>query len=587
MTTRSITRALFLAALVTASQVTGAVSPTLRRVTSNVDGAPGSLRALVAVAEAGDTIQFDMTQVTSQIDLPGGQIVIDKDLTIRGPGRGLLTLRNTLSGSRVVLVLPGVTATISGLTLTGGNVASEPGGGILNRGTLTLSYATVTGNGAESAGGIANASGALTVAYSTVSSNSAARGGGIGTYSDGHGTPTVTVTHSTIAGNRTTPGSGSDGGGILHAGGPLTVVNSTVSGNSAEVGGGIYSYAGVLTIVNATVSGNTAQLYGGLSTNAATTTLQNTILANNLGGDCYLGGASRVNATHSLIEDGSCLHAPFGTYIGNLTGDPGLSPLQDNGGPTWTHKLLAGSPAIDAGLDVLAVDEFGAPLAFDQRGTLPRLSRNHVDIGAFERLGCTLGSYATPSGCVQADAGFYAGDEAEAPTACLPGFFQPDAGQPSCILAEPGFYAPGPGATGQLACPAGMTSPAGATAASACTPPPFTFTGFFEPVDNFYMNRVKAGQAIPVKFSLGGYQGLNIFAAGFPSSTIRGCDVGLAADDVEETVTAVGNSLTYDATTDRYTYVWKTAKAWANTCRTLTVTFRDGTTKRAEFDFRK
>jgi hypothetical protein len=113
-----------------------------------------------------------------------------------------------------------------------------------------------------------------------------------------------------------------------------------------------------------------------------------------------------------------------------------------------------------------------------------------------------------------------------------------------------------------------------------------TFSGFFAPVDNPpVFNVAKGGQAIPVKFSLGGNQGLDIFAAGYPTSQQIACDSSAPLDDVEQTVAAGSSSLSYDATTDQYTYVWKTDKAWAKTCRQLTVRLSDGSDHVAYFKF--
>jgi hypothetical protein len=107
---------------------------------------------------------------------------------------------------------------------------------------------------------------------------------------------------------------------------------------------------------------------------------------------------------------------------------------------------------------------------------------------------------------------------------------------------------------------------------------PSAFSGFFSPVGNPpVVNVAKGGQAIPVKFSLGGNQGLNIFAAGYPISQQIACDSSAPLDDVEQTVAAGSSSLSYDATTNTYTYVWKTDKAWAGTCRQLTLRLTDGT----------
>jgi hypothetical protein len=116
----------------------------------------------------------------------------------------------------------------------------------------------------------------------------------------------------------------------------------------------------------------------------------------------------------------------------------------------------------------------------------------------------------------------------------------------------------------------------------------YNFNGFLQPVDNLpTLNIVKAGQAIPVKFSLTGDQGLNIFAADSPASQSVTCNTSDPTAPIEQTVTAGSSSLSYDPLTDTYTYVWKTDKTWANTCRQLTVTLNDGTTHTANFDFTK
>ena len=116
----------------------------------------------------------------------------------------------------------------------------------------------------------------------------------------------------------------------------------------------------------------------------------------------------------------------------------------------------------------------------------------------------------------------------------------------------------------------------------------FAFSGFFQPVDNLpVLNRVTAGRAVPVKFSLRGNQGLTIFAAGYPRSEQIPCESSAAVEGVEKTVTAGRSSLSYDATTGHYNYVWKTDKAWTGTCRQLVVKFIEGTTQRANFKFGK
>jgi hypothetical protein len=113
----------------------------------------------------------------------------------------------------------------------------------------------------------------------------------------------------------------------------------------------------------------------------------------------------------------------------------------------------------------------------------------------------------------------------------------------------------------------------------------YAFAGFYRPVDSLpTINVVKAGSAIPVKFSLGGDQGLAIFATGYPASVATSCSAA-ATDAIEETVTAGGSSLSYDPTSGQYIYVWKTDKGWAGGCRQLQVKLRDGSSRWAAFSF--
>jgi uncharacterized repeat protein (TIGR01451 family) len=122
--------------------------------------------------------------------------------------------------------------------------------------------------------------------------------------------------------------------------------------------------------------------------------------------------------------------------------------------------------------------------------------------------------------------------------------------------------------------------------ATAMTTVIYAFQGFFPPVANPpNINVVTAGSAVPVKFSLGGNQGLDIFAAGSPSSAPIPCDGGALSSEIP-TVTAGSSSLSYDSVTGQYVYVWKTESAWAGTCRRLTVQLNDGTAHTALFRFR-
>jgi PKD repeat protein len=117
--------------------------------------------------------------------------------------------------------------------------------------------------------------------------------------------------------------------------------------------------------------------------------------------------------------------------------------------------------------------------------------------------------------------------------------------------------------------------------------PVWPWQGSFTPVDPLpVVNTVKAGQAIPMKFSLGGDRGLAILAEGSPVSVRHGCDTSGGTDAIETTATPGASELSYDAATDRYQYVWKTQKGWTGQCRTFRMTLVDGSAHEAEFRFR-
>ena len=110
-----------------------------------------------------------------------------------------------------------------------------------------------------------------------------------------------------------------------------------------------------------------------------------------------------------------------------------------------------------------------------------------------------------------------------------------------------------------------------------CTAPPFGT-----------LNAVNAGRAIPVKFSLSGNKGLNIFAADSPFTvSLASCDPNNPGVDITETITAGSSSLSYDAGSDQYVYTWKTDAAWVGTCRQLVVKLNDGSSNHvANFKFK-
>lgn len=113
----------------------------------------------------------------------------------------------------------------------------------------------------------------------------------------------------------------------------------------------------------------------------------------------------------------------------------------------------------------------------------------------------------------------------------------------------------------------------------------YGFVGFHAPVQNPpAMNAVNAGRTIPVMFGLGGYQGMDIFAAGSPASRPVPCTSATGPE--LPTLTPGASRLTYSPDDDRYHYDWQTDRRWAGTCRELVLTFADGSVRTALFSFR-
>lgn len=354
------------------------------------------------------TVTLDNSTLTgNSAPYGGGGIYIDSpsDISPR-----TVTVNNcTLSGNTATDVNYGSgggiyndgTLTINSSTFAG-NTATD-GSCIYNntRGSIILNNSTLSGNsgspGYHGGGGIYN-DGDITVSNSIFSGNSThylAFGGG-GIYNDANGS--IVLNDSTLTGNTT----GLTGGGIYN-GGTLTINSSTLSGNSASrlsgssFGGGVYNASGTVTINNSTLSGNSATNLndsssgGGVYNAQGTVAINNSTLsgnsATNLIGSSFGGGVynarGTVRLTNSIVAGNSAASSAniYGSFSAShclTNGDPLLAPLGDYGGPTQTMPPLAGSPAIDAGLD--SVTTF---IATDQRG-YPRLSGTHVDIGAVE-----------------------------------------------------------------------------------------------------------------------------------------------------------------------------------------------------------
>lgn len=420
-------------------------------VTSTADSGAGSLREALAIARDSDTIQFAAALNGQTIGLTTAELVIDKDITISGPGRDALAVSKASTSMPyfgIFHVLPGHTVVIEGLTISHGydnhgtafgagifndhatltlkdsTVCCNYGGGMVNNGsdatmtivnsmvtgnfllvtpgivavgdgggagissygTLTISSSIVTDNFIGSSpfhpapplaggdgGGIFNA-GLLTMSDSTVSANFANRWGG-GIYNRG----TAEITASTINGNHAQ----FHGGGVSNNG-TLAISNSTVDGNAVSykefsVGGGVYN-AGPLTIAHSSISGNGADGAGGGISNRGTLQIGNSILSTGTqGANVVSESGTFTSLGYNLSnDDGGGLLTAAGDQINT---DPILGPLQDNGGPTFTHALLPGSPAINAG-----EPNFVPPPVTDQRGPgYPRVIGGRIDIGSFER----------------------------------------------------------------------------------------------------------------------------------------------------------------------------------------------------------
>jgi predicted outer membrane repeat protein len=318
-------------------------------VTTNLDTnpLPGqlSLRQAIQAANASagpDTITFDPSLNGQVITLSGTALPdITDGLTINGAG--IAIDGNAVSG--LFTIQSGVSVSLNDMTLSNGSDGT--GGAINNLGNLSVTDCTLTGNAASVAGGAVSNQG------------------------------TLTLTNCTLSGNNC-----QQQGGAIANSGTLTIVNSTVVynhdnlGNSAVVSGGIYNAAGSLSLDNTIVAGNTKNSGpaspGDIAVGGGTITGR----YNLIGDPSSAGGLTAAN--HNVLGDGNGHLEPASLVI------VGTSPA-NNGGPTLTFALAAGSPAIDAGNNTLAVDAGSQSLATDQRGTgFARVVHFSVDIGSFE-----------------------------------------------------------------------------------------------------------------------------------------------------------------------------------------------------------
>jgi len=329
-----------------------------------------------AITTANGNGQADTITLTANITLSAALPQVASQITIEGAGYTL----DGASTYRVLDVDSGGDLTVNNLTIQNGLSTNNGGAGIYNIGTLTVNYSTFTSNSATTTnpfGGAIynNSGGTVTINNSTFSNNSALSGGAM------RNNGTMTISNSTISGN--TVGTGFGGGITNNSGRTLTINNSTISSNTAGAnrGGGIRN-DGTTNINRSIVSGNSAATSAAeISNNTSATINANNynvfahgLLTNAQAYNNFTPGANDRNTT----SDGGSPVAL--ASILNTT-------LANNGGPTLTHALVSGSPAVDfapsaacTGSPINGVDQRGAARNYDGNGSVT----GECDSGAYE-----------------------------------------------------------------------------------------------------------------------------------------------------------------------------------------------------------
>jgi hypothetical protein len=396
----TLPRLLALVALIALSVAPQAAAATIRYVeltgsdsgnaacTSNAPCA--TIAYAVAIADAGDTIKIGKGNFYET-----NGVSIDKKLTITGSGVfGTRVLASPWGASRVFTVAATGDVTMRDLMVLRGN--GDHGGGIQNSGKLELEDVWVREN--KAGGGIWNG-GYLKMTRGEIALN---KGGGLynlGTAAlsdvriaanSGFGIHSSAIDSSNVLVVENTTIAENQGAGVsLDRNGEALLKNTTISGNDTfGLSAGLNANA---ILVHVTIAANAGGLFAYVGADIA---LRNTILAGNGDhGDCDVKGDAFLSAVGSLLGKSCSDSSLSDPWLVNLIGvEPKLAGLAPNGGLTWTHALLPGSPAIDAAGS-------GHCLPTDQRGTPRPLDGNGdgwtaCDIGAYER---SL-SHASPGG---------------------------------------------------------------------------------------------------------------------------------------------------------------------------------------------
>jgi CSLREA domain-containing protein len=302
-----------------------------------------------------------------------GDLDIQSDMTVIGSGEGA-TIVDGGGLDRVFHVLgdPQPQVKIANLTIRNGSVKTAGlygGGGILNQeGNLVVEHVVLQANRAANTGGGIDNHSDLTVDKTTFIQNTAAVGAGL--FNDAQ----LSVFNSTFTQNTAER----TGGGLDNNNDGTTIMNSTFSGNSANQGGGGLFTDSQMDLLNLTIIENNTGLTNNYTKGIR---IKNTIIALSTDGTDCTGSGSFTSAGNNLDSDSqnSC---NFKLSSDQPSVDPQVEALADNGGPTLTHDLKAGSPAIDHGdnTDCPKTDQRGAFRPADGNGD----NKAVCDIGAVE-----------------------------------------------------------------------------------------------------------------------------------------------------------------------------------------------------------